>query len=63
MLLRIRQTFETIRDWLFEFLEHPPYSLGLVSSDFHMFGLFKEGISGGGVHVSKDEDVKNAVHS
>lgn len=41
------KTFENIRNRIFEFLEYPPYSLDLVSSDFHMFGPFeRQGLVG-----------------
>jgi transposase len=52
---------ETIRDLKFELLEHPPYSPDLAPSDFHVSGPLKDVISG--VHLSKDEELKNAVHS
>ena len=54
------KTLETIRDLKVEILEHPPYSLNLVPSDFYMFGPLDIEIRR--VRASKDE-VKNTVHS
>lgn len=53
-------TLETIRDLKLELLEHPPYCLKLVPSDFYMFGPLDDAIKR--VHASNDE-VKNAVLS
>jgi hypothetical protein len=43
-----------------ELLEHLPYSLNLVPSDFYMFGPLDDAIKS--VHASNDQ-VKNAVLS
>jgi len=42
-----------------EVLPHPPYSLDLALSDFHLFGPLKEFL--GGQHFSTDDEVKQAV--
>jgi histone-lysine N-methyltransferase SETMAR len=55
------KTFETNRDLKFEILEHPPYSLDLLPSDFYMLGPLKFAITG--AHASNDEEVTNATHS
>jgi len=55
-----RSTVATIQDLSFDCLPHPPYSLDLASSDFHVFGPHK------GTMASKslrsDEEVQQAVH-
>ena len=38
---------------------HPPYSLDLAPSDFHLFGPLKESMKG--IHFQTDEEVKAAV--
>ena len=40
---------------------HPPYSLDLAPSDFHLFPRLKSDL--GGQHFANDEEVKNAVNS
>ena len=54
------KTLETIRDLKVELLEHLPYSLNLVPSDFYMFEPLDIAIRR--VHASNDE-VKYTGHS
>jgi histone-lysine N-methyltransferase SETMAR len=42
-----------------DLLEHPPYSLDLACSDFHLFGLLKNGL--GGRRFTDDEEVEMEV--
>jgi len=53
-------TVATIQDLSFECLPHPPYSLDLVPTDFHVFGPLKEAM--GGKSFRSDEEVQQAVH-
>ncbi|GBM20652.1 hypothetical protein AVEN_230238-1 [Araneus ventricosus] len=39
--------------------QHPPYSLDLAPSDFHLFTAMKKWL--GGQHFADDEELKNAV--
>jgi len=55
-----RSTVDTIQDLSFECLPHPPYSPNLTSSDFHVFGPFKEAIWG--KPFRSDEEMQQAVH-
>jgi histone-lysine N-methyltransferase SETMAR len=49
-----------IEDKHFECLPHPPYTLDLAPSDYHIFGPLKEAISGKTFRY--DEEVQEAVH-
>jgi len=40
------QTTATLRSFNWEVLQHPPYSLDLAPSDFHLFGPLKHHLSG-----------------
>ena len=55
-----RSTVATIQDLSFDCLPHPPYSLDLASSDFHVFGPLI--VSIGGKSSRSDEEVQQAVH-
>ena len=50
---------ETLHELNFEVLEHPPYSLDLASSDFHLFGLLKDALRGR--HFASDRQAKEAM--
>jgi histone-lysine N-methyltransferase SETMAR len=54
-----RATWERIQELQWELLEHPPYSLDLVPSDFHLFGLLKRHL--GGRQFADDEEVETEV--
>ena len=54
-------TVETVQQLGFELLEHPPYSLDLVPSDYHIFGPLKGALRGH--RFTSDEEVKEAVHT
>jgi histone-lysine N-methyltransferase SETMAR len=54
-------TLKTLRHLNFEVLEHPPYSLDLVPSDYHLFGPLKDALRGR--HFASDEEVKEVVHA
>jgi len=43
-----------------ELLQHPPYSLDLAPTDFHLFGPLKESL-GGIIKFENDEDVQQHV--
>jgi histone-lysine N-methyltransferase SETMAR len=45
----------------FELLYHPPYSLNLAPSDYHISGPLKEALRG--CRFSSNEGVKEAVHT
>jgi len=49
----------TLEQLGWEVLPHPPYSLDLAPSDFHLFRPLKEFL--GGQHFSTDDEVKQAV--
>ncbi|CAH2103641.1 unnamed protein product [Euphydryas editha] len=53
---RSKVALKAIRNAGFEIIEHPPYSLDLASSDFHLFPILKEHIRG-----TKFEDDDAAV--
>jgi hypothetical protein len=53
-------TVDTLRDPKFEMLKHPPYSLDLAQSDFHLFGPMKEHLWG---QKFADDEVMEAVQS
>ena len=53
-------TLETLKQLKWEAMEHPAYSPGLVSSDFHLYGPLKEALRGR--LFSCGGDVKTAVH-
>jgi len=55
-----RSTVATIQALSFKCLPHPPYSPDLASSDYHVFGPFKEAMEG--KSFRSDEDVQQAVH-
>ena len=50
------QTVQTINSLGWELLPHPPYSLDLAPSDFHLFGPLKEFTRG--TKFEKDDEVK-----
>ena len=54
-------TVETVQQLGFELLQHPPYSLDLAPSDFHIFGPLKEALCGH--RFTFNEEVKEAVHT
>jgi histone-lysine N-methyltransferase SETMAR len=54
-----RAAQERIQELQWELLEHPPYSLDLASSDFHLFGLLKNHL--GGKRFADDEEVETEV--
>ena len=49
----------TIYDCGFELVAHPPYSLDLAPSDFHLFPQMKKALAG--CHFASDDDVIAAV--
>ena len=49
----------TLQQLCWEVLPHPPYSLDLAPSDFHLFVPLKEFLRG--QHFSNDDEVKQAV--
>ena len=53
------RTRKTIASFGWTTLPHPPYSPVLVPSDYHLFGVMKEGSRG--KHYASDEKVKTAV--
>ena len=53
------KTHEVISSFGGEKISHPPYLPDLASSDFHLFGPFKESLRR--QHFSSDEEVKTAV--
>jgi len=53
-------TLETLKQLKWEPMEHPPYSPDLAPSDFHLFDLLKEALSGR--RISCDDDVEAAVY-
>ena len=53
------RTRETIASFGWSTLPHPPYSLDLAPSDFHLCGPMKEAMRGH--HFDNDEEVKNNV--
>jgi histone-lysine N-methyltransferase SETMAR len=54
-----RATQERIQELQWELLEHPPYSQGLVPSDFHLFGPLKSYLGGKG--FAGDKEVETEV--
>jgi len=54
-------TVDTLRALKFEVLKHPPYSLDLAPSDFHLFGQMKEYLRGH--KFADDNKVMEAVQS
>jgi hypothetical protein len=54
-------TVDTLRALKFEVLKHPPYSLDLAPSDFHLFGPMKEHVRG--QKFADDDQVMEAVQS
>ena len=55
------RTAETLRKLEFQVMVHPPYSPDLALSDYHLFGLLKEALSGR--RFTSDQEVKEAVHA
>jgi histone-lysine N-methyltransferase SETMAR len=55
------QTVETVNEFRFELLEHPPYSPDLGPSDFHMLGPMKEALRGR--RFSSNEEVIGVVQN
>jgi hypothetical protein len=53
-------TAETLRALKLEVLKHPPYSLDLAPSDFHLFGPMKEHLRG---QKFADDEVMEAVQN
>ena len=56
---RARQTVDKIEEMGWELLQHPPYSLDLAPSDFHLFGPLKESL--GGIKFENNEAVQRHV--
>jgi histone-lysine N-methyltransferase SETMAR len=54
-------TQERIQELQWELLEHPPYSMDLVPSDFHLFGPLKNHL--GGKCFPFDEEVETECGS
>jgi len=54
-------TVETVQQLGFELLQHPPSSLDLVPSDYHIFVPLKEALRV--CRFTSDEEVKEAVHT
>jgi len=54
-----RVVSDQIASWGWQVLKHPPYSLNLAPSDYHMFGPLKRGLAG--QHFGNDDEVKEAV--
>jgi histone-lysine N-methyltransferase SETMAR len=54
-------TVDTLRALKFEVLKHPPYSLDLAPSGFHLFGPMKEHLQG--QKFADDSEVMEAVQS
>jgi len=52
---------ETVQQLDFELLQHPPYSLDLVPSDYHIFSPLKEALHG--CRFTSYAEVKEAVHT
>ena len=54
-------TLAKIEDLGWKLLTHPPYSLDLAPSDFHLFGPLKESMRG--IHFQTNEEVaQDSVH-
>jgi len=53
-------TVDTLHSLKFEVMKHPPYSLDLAPSDFHLFGSMKEHLRG---QKFADDEVMEAVQS
>jgi hypothetical protein len=53
------KTNETLRNFKWEVLKHPPYSPDLAPSDFHLFGPLKHHVSA--EHLPDDEAVEREV--
>jgi histone-lysine N-methyltransferase SETMAR len=51
-------TQQRIQELQWEILEHPPYSLDLAPSDYHLFGLLKKKEHLGDKRFADDEDVE-----
>ena len=54
-------TVEAVQQLGLELLQHSPYSLYLVPSDYHIFGPLKEALRGR--RFTSDEEVKEAVRT
>ena len=52
-------TLDTIQQFCWEVLQHPPYSPNLDPSDFHQFGPLKQHF--GGKQFADDDDVQHEV--
>ena len=52
---------ETVQQLGFELLQHPPYSLDLAPSNYHIFGPLKEALCGR--RFASNEEVKKVVHT
>ncbi|GBN02036.1 Mariner Mos1 transposase [Araneus ventricosus] len=52
-------TQDTIANFGWSVLQHPPYSPDLATSDFHLFGPLKQHL--GGKHFADDDDVQHEV--
>jgi histone-lysine N-methyltransferase SETMAR len=55
------QTTVTVTSFKWEVLQHPPYSLDLAPSNFHLFGPLKHYLSG--ECFPDDDAVERAVHA
>jgi histone-lysine N-methyltransferase SETMAR len=56
-----RATQERIQELQWELLKHPPYSLDLAPSDFHLFGLLKDHF--GSKRFADDKEVETRCRS
>jgi histone-lysine N-methyltransferase SETMAR len=57
--IQSEQPRREFKNYQWELLEHPPYSVDLAHSDFHLFGLLKS--HPGGRHFSDDDEVEMEV--
>jgi hypothetical protein len=57
--VKTTSTCARLADFACDFFFHPPYSLDLVPSDFHLFTHFKQFL--GGMCMGSDEEVKKIV--
>jgi histone-lysine N-methyltransferase SETMAR len=59
VLIAGNQMIETLNEFGFGLMEHPPYSPDLAPGGFHIFGPMKEALRGR--RFSSDEEVTGAV--
>ena len=57
----LRTFAEALWKLKFEVMAHPPYSPDLAPSDYHLFGLLKEALSGR--RFTSDQELKETVHA